>query len=112
MKPPSTPANKKVSKDSTISKAFKNEIVDGVLNLSGRGIGDQQVNEIVKHLKTTGYMHELDLSGNRITDSGVQHLAKAICETQIESLKLDNNKISEKCMEPLAATLRFAKCLK
>lgn len=57
-------------------------------------------------------MRELNLSGNKITDSGVEHLAKAICDSQVESLNLSNNKISDKCMEPLAATLRFAKGLK
>ena len=55
---------------------------------------------------------ELDLSGNRISDTGVQHLAKAICESSVESLNLSGNKISDKCMEPLAATLRFAKNLR
>ena len=103
---------KKVSKDSAIAIAFKNEIHEGCLNLSQRGIGDQQINEINKKLQATGYMRELDLSGNKITDSGVQHLAKAICEASLESLNLSNNKISDKSIEPLAATLRFAKGLK
>ena len=80
--------------------------------MSGRNIGDQQINEITKNLKVAGYMRELDLSGNKITDSGVQHLAKAICDVQIEALNLSNNKISDKCMEPLAAVLRFAKGLR
>jgi len=57
-------------------------------------------------------MHELDLSGNKITDSGVQHLAKAISTSQVESLNLSNNKITEKCIEQLAAVLRLAKGLK
>lgn len=57
-------------------------------------------------------MRELDLSNNKITDSGVQHLAKAICECHVESLNLANNKINEKCMEQLSAVLKFAKQLK
>jgi len=74
-------APKKVSKDSAIGLAFRQEVSDGRLSLSGRGIGDQQVNEIIKNLKVNSYMFELDLSGNRISDTGVQHLAKAICES-------------------------------
>mmetsp|Transcript_28573 Transcript_28573/g.35356 ORF Transcript_28573/g.35356 Transcript_28573/m.35356 type:complete len:136 (+) Transcript_28573:2148-2555(+) len=103
---------KKVSKGSAIGIAFRQEVIDGRLCLAGKGIGDQQINEIIKNLKVNSYMFKLDLSGNRISDTGVQHLAKAICDCQIESLNLSNNKISEKCMEPLAATLRFAKGLK
>ena len=73
-----TVAGKKVSKDSAIGRAFKQEIFEGCLNLSQRGIGDQQVNEIIKNLGINGYIRELKLSGNKITDTGVQHLAKAI----------------------------------
>ena len=62
---------KKVSKESAIGLAFKNEITDGTLNLSSRGIGDSHMNDINKNLKLNGYMHGLDLSGNKITDSGV-----------------------------------------
>lgn len=62
---------KKVSKDSAIGRAFKQEVFEGCLNLSSKGIGDQQVNEIIKNLSTNGYMRELNLSGNKITDTGV-----------------------------------------
>ena len=62
---------KKVSKDSAISQAFKNDLVDGVINLSQKGIGDSHINEINKNLKLNGYIHGLDLSGNKITDVGV-----------------------------------------
>jgi len=64
-------------------------------------------------LKTYGGLRSLDLTGNRITDEGVQLLAKAICEApRLELLLLANNKITEKCIEPLAATLRTNKTLK
>ena len=109
---PQTGRVKQGSKESAISKAFRTEITEGYLNLSSRGIGDQQINEINRNLNICGYMHEIDLSGNKITDSGVQHLAKAIVTSQVESLNLSNNKISEKCIEPLAAILRLAKGLK
>ena len=38
---PKTPAGRKISKESAIGLAFKNEISEGTLNLSGRLIGDQ-----------------------------------------------------------------------
>ena len=80
--------------------------------MASRNIGDQQINEIIKNLQNNGLLHSLDLSGNKISDSGVQHLAKAICESHVDTLDLSNNRISEKCMEPLAAVLRFAKNLR
>ena len=103
---------KKVTKETAIGRAFKTDMQDGIVNLSARNIGDQQINEINKNIKSIGFIRELDLSNNKITDSGVQHLAKAICDCQIESLNLSNNKINEKCMEQLAAVLKFAKSLR
>jgi len=49
LKPPAALA-KKVSKESAIGKAFRSEIKEDCLNLSARGIGDQQINEINKNL--------------------------------------------------------------
>ena len=68
---PAAAGGKKVTKESAISRAFNNEISEGRLDLSGRNLGDNQINEIARNLKTSGYMHELDLSNNKITDSGV-----------------------------------------
>lgn len=71
------------------------------------------MNEVIKGLKTYGGLRSLDLSGNKITDEGVQLLAKAICEApRLDQLILSNNKITEKCIEPLAATLKTNKILK
>ena len=44
---------KKVSKESAITAAFRTEITEGVLRLSGRGIGDNNINEINKNLAQT-----------------------------------------------------------
>ena len=41
---------KRVSKESAISSAFKNEIREGTLSLKGKGIGDTQINEINKNI--------------------------------------------------------------
>lgn len=58
-------------------------------------------------------LRNLDLNNNKITDEGVQHIAKAICDMpSLEVLVLSNNKLTEKCIEPMAATLRTNKVLK
>lgn len=90
---------KKATKESAIGAAFRQGAASGKLSLNGRNIGDQQVNEIIKNLKLNNTLFELDLSSNKITDTGVLHLAKAICESTIETLNLSGNKISDKCME-------------
>jgi len=69
---------KRVSKESAISSAFNNEVDEGVLNLSSRGIGDTQMNEIGKNIQKTQWLKELNLSGNKITDKGLDNLAKSI----------------------------------
>lgn len=70
------------------------------------------VNEIINNLKQAPTLKGLNLSGNKLTDDGVKHLAKAICETSIEELNISSNKLSEKCMEPLAAIFKTNKGLK
>lgn len=82
-----------------------------MLRLSGRGIGDNNINEINKNLAQTQWLKELNLQGNKISDKGIENLAKTLSSSniQIETINLSNNKLSEKCIEPLAAVLRLAK---
>jgi Ran GTPase-activating protein (RanGAP) involved in mRNA processing and transport len=71
------------------------------------------VNEIAKNMKMYPMIRIIELSQNKLTDKGVEHLAKAICESaQVEQLIISNNKLTEKCTEPLAAVLRTNKNLK
>jgi len=42
--------SKKISKESAITAAFRNEVKEGVLSLNGRGIGDNNINEINKNI--------------------------------------------------------------
>ena len=74
---------KKVSKESAITAAFRTEITEGVLRLSGRGIGDNNINEINKNLAQTQWLKELNLQGNKISDKGVENLAKTLSSTNI-----------------------------
>lgn len=98
-------------KGSAISLAFKNSQNVNV-DLKAKNVSDTHINELAKTLKSNPLVRYIDLSSNKITDDGVQHLAKAICETQVESLNLASNKLTEKCTEPLAAILRTNKNLK
>jgi Ran GTPase-activating protein (RanGAP) involved in mRNA processing and transport len=98
-------------KGSVISLAFKNSN-NVIVDLKGKNISDTHINELAKQLKSAPMVRFVDLSANKITDDGVQHLAKAICETYVESLNLSSNKLTEKCTEPLAAILRTNKNLK
>ena len=53
------------------------------------------------------------MSGNKITDKGLDNLAKTISSSniQMDMLNLSNNKITEKSMESFAGVLRLAKGL-
>lgn len=69
------------SKDSAISQAFKaidQETCE--VNLAGKSIGDSHINEIINNLKKITSTRGIDLSSNRISDEGVQHLAKGVAE--------------------------------
>ena len=112
MQPSGLTGLKRPTKDSVVGTAFKTQIVDQELSLASKNLGDSAVNEIVKNLKLFSGLRGLDLSDNKITDNGVQHLAKAICESQVEVLIIANNKLTEKCIEPLAGILKTNKVLK
>lgn len=105
---------KRVSKESAISTAFSKEVDYGILNLNARGIGDTQINEISKNIQKTQWLKELNLSGNKITDKGLDNLAKSISSSniQMDMLNLSNNKLTDKSMEPVAGVLRLAKGLR
>ena len=106
----------KRAKESAISLAFKATFEDGTHNvtLASKNIGDSHINEIIRCLKHNSQAKGLDLGSNKITDDGIQNLCKGIAEHGQSLLKISfaNNKISEKCLEPMAATLRLNKSLK
>ena len=72
-----------MSKESAITAAFRNEICEGVLRLSGRGIGDNNINEINKNLAQAQWLKELNLQGNKISDKGVENLAKTLSSSNL-----------------------------
>ena len=72
-----------MSKESAITAAFRNEICEGVLRLTSRGLGDNNINEINKNLAQTQWLKELNLQGSKIGDKGVENLAKALSSSNI-----------------------------
>ena len=70
-------------------------------------------NELAKCIKSmSGPIKHLDMSKNRIGDEGIVLIVKALCESQIESVNLQANKISEKCVETIVGCLKTNKTLK
>ena len=62
-------------------------------------------------MKANPTINSINLKGNKFTDEGIQHLARAICNTALEDISLANNKITDKCLEPTAAILRTNKTI-
>lgn len=70
-------------------------------------------NELAKCIRTqSGPIKQLNLSKNRISDEGINHIIKALCDSQIESVNLQGNKLSEKCVEGIVGSLKTNKTLK
>jgi len=70
-------------------------------------------NELAKCIKTcSGHIKSMDLSKNRISDEGIMHIIRAICDSQIEAASFSGNKISEKCVESIVGSLKTNKNLK
>jgi Leucine-rich repeat (LRR) protein len=47
----------------------------------------------------------LDLGNNKITDSGVLELCKALSETEVSRFVISNNKLTDKCCEQVTGVL-------
>lgn len=76
-------------------------------------LSDMHVNELAKCIKcNSGHIKSLNLSKNRITDEGINHIIKALCESQIEFVNIQGNKLSEKCVETMVGILKTNKNLK
>ena len=54
----------------------------------------------------------LNLSKNKISDEGIGHVVKALCDSSIESVTFADNKIGEKSIEVIVGTLKTNKTLK
>lgn len=106
---------------------FKHEAQDGELDISSKSkllrflcfyliyidLSDMHVNELAKCIKTgSGHVKFLNLSKNRLGDEGINHIMKALCESQIEAVNLSGNKLTEKCVETMVGILKTNKNLK
>jgi Ran GTPase-activating protein (RanGAP) involved in mRNA processing and transport len=65
------------------------------LDLSHNNIGDEGANYLAEVLKVKRTLIQLRLNDNRISDSGVQLLANALChpKTNLTHLYLNNNRL-------------------
>lgn len=71
------------------------------------------VNELSKCIKTwSGHIKSLNLSNNKITDEGLVHIVKALCESSIERVNLAGNKITEKNIDTIVGSLKTHKLLR
>ena len=50
-------------------------------------------------------VENVDLGSNKITDNGILNILKALSETQVSRLVISNNKLTEKCCEPVTGVL-------
>ena len=95
-----------------IPVAFKTA-ANGELDLGNKNLSDMHSNDLVKAIKgSSGHIRDLDLSKNRITDEGLLHIMKAICESQIENISFNKNKLTDKCVEGIVGMLKTNKTLK
>jgi Ran GTPase-activating protein (RanGAP) involved in mRNA processing and transport len=70
-------------------------------------------NDLAKCIKQfSGHIRILNLSKNRISDEGILHIIKALCESHIEIISLSTNKLTEKCVEGIVGCLKTNKTIK
>jgi hypothetical protein len=63
----SSVAGKLINKSTLLKEAFREWQVD----LSNKGLGDNNVNEVCRNMKTNPSLNMLNLSGNKFTDEGI-----------------------------------------
>jgi Ran GTPase-activating protein (RanGAP) involved in mRNA processing and transport len=81
--------------------------------MGNKNLSDMHAGDIAKCLRSHSmHLRVLSLAKNRLTDEGVGQVVRAICDTQIESLDLSGNKISEKSVDGIVGCLKTNKCLK
>lgn len=70
-------------------------------------------NDLAKCIKGfSSNIRLLNLSKNRISDEGILHIIKALCESQIEIVNLQANKLTEKCVEGIVGCLKTNKTIR
>jgi Ran GTPase-activating protein (RanGAP) involved in mRNA processing and transport len=70
-------------------------------------------NELAKCIKTcSGHIKTLNISKNKLSDEGIGHIIKALCECQIENVNLQGNKLTDKSVDQIVGSLKTHKHLK
>ena len=87
--------------------------VSNSLNKNVLDFSDMHSGDIAKCLKShSGHIKLLSLAKNRLTDEGVSQVVRALCDTQIEHLDLQGNKITEKSVDVIVGCLKTNKSLR
>jgi hypothetical protein len=74
---------------------------------------DMHVNDLSKCIKgNSGHIKTLNLSKNKFGDEGIGHIMKALCDSQIEQVNLQSNKLTDKCVEAIVGILKTNKTIK
>lgn len=69
--------------------------------------------DIAKCLKGySGPVRNLNLARNRFTDESIGQIVRALCDTQLETVDLQGNKLTEKSVDVIVGCLKTNKCLK
>ena len=115
------PVKKKVPAGSSLGDIFRAQLnspdFSGVVDLSSSSLNDSNVNQVLllikKYASTSQYnVKGINLSKNRFTDMGAIQICKQVSETQVQTLNLAKNKLTERCVESLIAALKSSKYLK
>eukprot|EP00347_Sterkiella_histriomuscorum_P008603 403344461 len=101
-----------IKKKNDLASIFKNETIDGELDISNQNLSDMHVNELAKCIKSTAHIKFLNISNNKLGDEGINHIMKALCDSQVEAVNLSSNKLTEKCVELIVGILKTNKNLK
>lgn len=77
------------------------------LNLSGLGLGDDDVKKIMEALKRNDDISELNLDNNNISDEGGKTIAEFLKNNFITGVSLKNNKIRDEGAKSIANALKY-----
>ncbi|WP_052236381.1 DUF294 nucleotidyltransferase-like domain-containing protein [Candidatus Protochlamydia amoebophila] len=87
-------------------RLYRNDLKLTLLDLSGRGINDKEVEVIAQSLASNTTLKSLNLGYNQIGDQGAEAIAQSLASnTTLETLGLNNNQISDRGAKAISKAL-------